>query len=317
MKKVFLLSLLCLTAAAVVALNPTYEAYITQYAPLAALEQTEHGIPASITLAQGLLESAAGQSDLAQQCNNHFGIKCGSNWNGRTITKDDDRANECFRCYDEAIGSYEDHSKFLTSHTRYSFLFDYNVTNYRAWANGLARAGYATDSHYSAKLIRIIETYKLNKYAEHPEQYIDNIQIQTQTAHNTRNSYNRHRMRPAETQERTLDYDHVYVNSIPAVLLRQNTTIAELAADLHLSRAKLIRCNELPNDKYPVKAGDYIYLRPKRHLAAPGNIDHTVHEGESLHDVAQHYGLKLSALYKLNNLPKNAKATVGMKLILR
>ena len=144
--------------------NSRYNEYIKQYAPLAVEQMREHRIPASITLAQGLLESGAGQSTLARKSNNHFGIKCGSNWRGRSVRHDDDARNECFRAYRNPKDSYEDHSLFLKRGARYAFLFKLKITDYRGWARGLKKAGYATDPSYANRLITIIEDYDLYKY---------------------------------------------------------------------------------------------------------------------------------------------------------
>ena len=137
--------LVCTVAAQAQRRNTRYVEYIEKYAPLAVQQMKEHKIPASITLAQGLLESGAGQSALARKSNNHFGIKCGSNWRGRTVRHDDDARNECFRAYSNPRDSYEDHSAFLKRGARYAFLFDLKVTDYKGWARGLKKAGYATD----------------------------------------------------------------------------------------------------------------------------------------------------------------------------
>lgn len=145
--------------------NPTYEAYIALWRATALAQQAEHGIPASITLAQGLLESGAGQSDLATIANNHFGIKCHSDWQGNTYNKDDDRSDECFRSYSKAEDSFRDHSLFL-KRKRYEKLFTYNISDYKAWAQGLRECGYATDPRYPQKLIQIIETYELDKISK-------------------------------------------------------------------------------------------------------------------------------------------------------
>lgn len=147
--------------AATESLNPAYTAYIEQWRATALAQQSQYGIPASITLAQGLLESGAGQSDLASQANNHFGIKCHSDWQGNTFRKDDDKRDECFRSYAKAEDSFRDHSLFL-KRKRYEVLFTYDIKDYKAWANGLKTCGYATDPSYPQKLIRIIETYDLN-----------------------------------------------------------------------------------------------------------------------------------------------------------
>ena len=122
------------------------------------------GVPASITLAQGIIESRSGQSALAVDGNNHFGIKCHNSWQGRTMLADDDRKNECFRAYDSAEESFRDHSDFLRYRDRYKFLFDYELTDYKSWAYGLKKAGYATDPSYPTKLIGVIERYQLYRY---------------------------------------------------------------------------------------------------------------------------------------------------------
>ena len=144
--------------------NQAYEDYIKKYRKIAVEEMERYHIPASITLAQGLLESGAGRSTLARKSNNHFGIKCGSRWEGRTVRHDDDARNECFRAYKHPRDSYEDHSKFLRTGARYAFLFRLKITDYKGWARGLKKAGYATDPRYADRLIDIIELYDLDKY---------------------------------------------------------------------------------------------------------------------------------------------------------
>ena len=144
--------------------NKQYEDYIKQYRDLAVDEMKKYHIPASITLAQGLLESGAGQSTLARKSNNHFGIKCGSDWQGKTVRHNDDARGECFRAYKHPKQSYEDHSKFLAGRPRYASLFKLKITDYKGWARGLKKAGYATDPRYAQRLIDIIELYDLDKY---------------------------------------------------------------------------------------------------------------------------------------------------------
>ncbi len=138
--------------------------YINHYKGIAIEKMIEHGIPASITLAQGILESGNGRSELASKANNHFGIKCHKGWKGKKVYHDDDKRNECFRKYNNPEGSFEDHSIFLTTRGRYAFLFDFKKDNYKAWAKGLKKAGYATDKKYPSKLISFIETYHLYQY---------------------------------------------------------------------------------------------------------------------------------------------------------
>ncbi|TXD47603.1 glucosaminidase domain-containing protein [Polaribacter sp. IC073] len=145
-------------------LNKQTLAYIRKYAPIAVKEMHEYKIPASITLAQGILESGKGRSELALKSNNHFGIKCHSQWTGERVYHDDDEKGECFRKYVYPETSYNDHSLFLTERRRYAFLFDYNIRNYKKWAYGLRKAGYATDRQYPAKLLRIIKEYELYEF---------------------------------------------------------------------------------------------------------------------------------------------------------
>ncbi len=140
------------------------EAYIKKYRKTAIKEMRKYGIPASITLAQGILESGSGESRLAKKGKNHFGIKCTSDWNGRTIREDDDKKDECFRRYRKAKHSYRDHSEFIATKKRYAFLFEYDKRDYRSWAQGLKQAGYATNHNYPTLLINLIEKYNLDKY---------------------------------------------------------------------------------------------------------------------------------------------------------
>jgi flagellum-specific peptidoglycan hydrolase FlgJ len=145
-------------------LNEQTLAYIKKYAPIAVKEMHQNKIPASITLAQGILESGRGRSELALKSNNHFGIKCHTQWKGERVYHDDDEIGECFRKYQFVESSYDDHSAFLTERKRYSFLFDYGAKDYKKWARGLKKAGYATDKKYPDKLIKIIESYKLHEF---------------------------------------------------------------------------------------------------------------------------------------------------------
>ena len=142
----------------------TTEDYINRFRDDAINDMMHTGVPASITLAQGILESSSGNSMLAREANNHFGIKCHSDWRGERVYKDDDAKNECFRKYPTALASFKDHSRFLRERSRYAFLFDYRITDYKAWAKGLKKAGYATNPRYADHLIRIIEQHELYQY---------------------------------------------------------------------------------------------------------------------------------------------------------
>lgn len=148
------------------------EEYIRKYQQLAMNEQVRTGIPAAITLAQGLHESGFGNGELALKSNNHFGIKCKPNWQGATTTHNDDALGECFRAYDSVAASYRDHSDFLVTGRRYSFLFNLNVEDYKGWANGLKKAGYATNPKYPQLLIKLVENYNLSEYTIIASQYL-------------------------------------------------------------------------------------------------------------------------------------------------
>ena len=202
--------------------NKAYEDYIRQYHKIAVEEMKRYHIPASITLAQGLLESGAGRSELARKSNNHFGIKCGRSWDGRTVRHNDDAPNECFRAYRHAKDSYRDHSKFLRTGARYAFLFRLKITDYKGWARGLKKAGYATDPRYADRLINIIELYDLDRYdTKKGLEWIEEFP-------NPHQPY--------------LANDMVYI------IARRGDTFEKLSDELGISKKKLRTYNELPKD---------------------------------------------------------------------
>lgn len=167
--------------------------YIDTYFKIAIREMYEFGIPASITLAQGILESGSGKSDLAQQANNHFGIKCTSDYQGERFLKDDDKKDDCFRVYEHAEASYRDHSLFLSGRSRYFFLFNFSTTDYRSWAIGLKQAGYATNPEYPQLLIDVIQQNKLYEFDRHPERYV--MRGENQTAGTDKEAFSKYRGR--------------------------------------------------------------------------------------------------------------------------
>ena len=225
-------------------LNPTYQAYIEKFHAIAIKQQKEHGIPASIILAQGLLESGAGRGILATEANNHFGIKC-HDWTGKKIYKDDDEKNECFRKYRHAEESYEDHSLFLVNRPRYSSLFLLNPTDYVSWAHGLKAAGYATDPAYAQKLINLIERYGLHQYdIEKKGLFATKTDLQTQS-------------------ERSI-YKSNYLRIVVAT---ENDTYASLAEELKISEKRLRKYNEVGTETQ-LKKGDIVYLSKKKKTAA-------------------------------------------------
>ena len=261
----------------------------------------EHKIPASITLAQGLLESGAGQSALARKSNNHFGIKCGSNWRGRTVRHDDDARNECFRAYSNPRDSYEDHSAFLKRGVRYAFLFDLKVTDYKGWARGLKKAGYATDPSYANRLITIIEDYDLYKY--------DSRGMSKREA--------RKWAKELKKKPWLANPHQVYIaNDIAYVVARDGDTFRFLGKEFDISWKKLVKYNDLHKD-YTLEAGDIIYLKSKKKKASKPHTVYIVKDGDSMHTISQKYGIRLKNLYKMNRKDDEYIPEVGDRLRLR
>lgn len=286
-----------------------YINYIEKYHSIAQEQQQLHGIPASITLAQGLLESQCGESRLAREGNNHFGIKC-TGWSGDTIRHDDDELQECFRRYLSAEQSYADHSLFL-KRKRYTSLFSLSVTDYAAWARTLKKCGYATDPAYPDKLIRIIETYELYRY--------DSA------------DYKPSKKTPAEPDEvqpvveisdeqlaSEIGNQHVIRRrwGLYYVVAHEGDTFASLAKELNIKDSKLAKFNDL-NKKQAIAPGETIWIQEKENKAAMGNDTHTVQAGETLHSISQYYGIRLKNLAKMNHIKENADLEAGTTLLLR
>lgn len=282
--------------------NPKYEAYIEKYSEFAIQCQNEHHIPASITLAQGILESGAGESSLAKECNNHFGIKCGSEWYGRSTRKDDDRPNECFRCYKSVKESYNDHAAFL-KRQRYAFLYDYKITDYKSWAHGLKQAGYATDPKYPQKLINIIETYNLYEF-------------DTQGSKKTGGEAKREKQIKKDSnlaEDQLFGYVEIINNGVRCYKLITDDSFKNISKATGISIKRLLYYNDLPSE-VELYRDDYVYLAKKRATTKKRKPMHKVSAGESMHSIAQEYGITLKALYKLNDLEYGTPAKVGMKL---
>jgi len=297
MKKIFSLMVVCLITSALLAqVDPNYQAYIEKYTELAITEQERHAIPASITMAQALLESSAGVSRLATIGNNHFGIKCGTDWDGDAMHHDDDQLGECFRKYKKPIESFEDHSLFL-KRQRYAFLFQYDITDYKAWANGLSRAGYATDPNYPAKLVKIIETYDLAK--------LDTKAKMEEPAED------------APNYEQLWGYIEIENNGVRCVRVITKDKLSNVAKAFKMSEKKLLYYNDLMPNMDVLNASDYVYLWFKKNRADSRFEQHTVEAGESMHSISQLYGMKLKKLYKLNDMEYGTPAEVGQVLQLQ
>lgn len=290
--------------------NETYRAYIAKHEGLAVEQMHRHGIPASITLAQGLLESAAGQSYLARKANNHFGIKTGGTWTGPYIIKDDDYAGEHFRVYRNVNESYEDHSLFLKTRKRYASLFTLSPTDYKGWARGLKSAGYATNPQYAERLIELIERYELHRYdLSHPglktkDALADNGYSTTATNPLPATGSDQHTIRRC--------------NGNYYIIAAANDTYSSIAKWAGVREQKLRKYNEVPR-KAPLTPGEIVFLEKKRTKAARalGRKVHIINAGESLHDIAQHYGMRVKTLYKNNKLSDNYVPKAGDALRIR
>ena len=293
MKKLKLLLILiisCLTLQAQTR-NKQYEDYIKKYRELAVEEMKKYHIPASITLAQGLLESGAGQSTLARKSNNHFGIKCGSDWTGKTVSHDDDARGECFRAYKHPKDSYEDHSKFLAGRPRYASLFNLNITDYKGWARGLKKAGYATNPRYADQLIGIIELYELYKYDD--KNYLKWIK-KNPNPHQT-----------------------YIANDLLYIVVRAGDSWKSISQEFDISQKKLRKYNDLYKG-YALQVGDILYLEKKNKKADKEHIVHVLRAGESMYSISQKYGIRLKNLYKLNKMDEDDPAPkIGTILRLR
>ncbi|WP_443702956.1 glucosaminidase domain-containing protein [Prevotella sp.] len=282
--------------------NQRYQTYINQYRDLAIEQMLKFKIPASITLAQGLLESGAGYSELATKGNNHFGIKC-HGWTGRKTYHDDDEAQECFRAYNNVYESYEDHSLLLSRQPRYRSLFSLDDDDYKGWARGLKKCGYATSPTYAQKLIGIIELYKLQQY-DKAKKYDRFMESRT------------YKDSPS-AKGGILHPIHRY-NKNYYVVVKQGDTFRSLGKELGLSYRKIARYNER-NKRDKLVVGETIYLKKKQKKAdkAYKNRPHTVKPGESMYSIAQYYGMRVKSLYKKNGLSPDYVPKVGDKLRVR
>ena len=317
--------------------------YIEQFATLAVEEMYRSGIPASITLAQGLLESGYGLSELAVKGNNHFGIKCHNNWTGGRMYYDDDRKGECFRKYKSPEESYRDHSDFLRYRDRYKFLFDYKITDYKSWAHGLKKAGYATDPSYPKKLINLIETYGLHEYDRKPASFAKSDRKSSKKAvkdakkaeKDARKSEKEHvkeavrevaeqvsevesqlppapneieQVKPLSDSRRqefhfSLTRQMYSQNGVPFVYSAEGETYQSIAASNNLFEREILKFNDAFKGE-KLLPGTVVYLQPKKKQAAKGLDKHVFEEGDSMRAISQRFGVRLDRLYKMNSMPE-------------
>lgn len=289
--------------------NISREKYIQLYKPHAIQKMRDFGIPASITLAQAILESGNGNSVLARNANNHFGIKC-HEWSGATYRWDDEEKNECFRKYSTAEESFYDHSLFLTKRPRYSKLFELDITDYKAWAHGLRSAGYATNPQYAHLLIKLIEDNQLHildheaihgpLLADEPESVFDDHVFST-------SEYTEFAPGP---NNRTIFLNNRRI----FVFARPDDTYFKIANDFDIHLAKLCRLNDQDLGSH-LKEGTPVYIEPKRrrsHIAT-----HQAETNENMYEIAQRYGIRLRNLYRHNNMVEGSEPTPGQVIKLR
>ena len=303
MRKIFLFIAISMyiSAFSQIKWNSAYQQYIDQYKDIAIEQMMRYHIPASITLAQGLLESGAGRSELTRNSNNHFGIKCNNNWTGRRTYHDDDAKNDCFRVYDSAYDSYEDHSKFLSGNQRYRPLFQLKTTDYKGWAKGLKACGYATSPVYAEKLVEIIQLYKLYQY-DSAKGY-DHFMAQ-RTKDQNPNGASLHTIK--------------IFNKNYYIIVRRGDTFKSIGQEVGISYRKIAKYNER-NRKDQLQEGEVIWLKKKQSKAPKdykGRL-HYVRSGESMYSIAQQYGIRLKKLYKMNKLSPDYQIKVGDGLRLR
>lgn len=305
-RRVFFLWFCCLAAICASAQTSVYESYIDQYKDLAVDQMVRHGVPASITLAQGLLESGAGQSTLATEANNHFGIKTGGSWRGPYVLRDDDAPNEKFRAYKSVEDSYEDHSRLLQK-SRYAKLFRLKPTDYRGWAKGLKAAGYATNPRYADLLISLIERYDLDRF-DKDLRGMNHREVRRWVASVTGGA----------SREASDGWVVRRCNDVYYVIAKSGDTYADIAEWADVSEKKLRKYNEV-HKNMTLHAGEIVYLGKKQSKVSKllKGQRHSVSVGESLHSISQLYGVRMETLYRLNGLPADYVATVGDRLLLR
>ena len=314
--------------------------YIKKYKDLAMEQMIEFKIPASIKLAQAIIESSHGTSELAVKSNNHFCIKCHNNWTGKKTYYDDDAKGECFRVYNTVEESYIDHSRFLKNGTRYASLFDLEITDYKGWANGLKKAGYATSPVYATVLIKVIEDYNLQQYDQmvvknefKPKKKTENVETEEKkdepvvVAKPKKQKQNKHTvadntgevpvLSKCPVVEITKDHHYIKENfGVKFITTKDGDDLESLAKELKMYPRQLVKYNHL-GDKTTFVKGEVLYIGPMRHKAAQGYYIHVIQKGETLSQVSKLYAVKLERLFKMNDLDENSILQIGQEIRLR
>lgn len=293
----------------------TRKNYIDKYKKIALSEMKKYKIPASIKLAQGMLESGNGSSTLARRANNHFGIKCHNNWKGRTMKWTDDSHKECFRKYKKVSDSYRDHSLFLKNRERYAKLFKLETTDYRSWAYGLQEAGYATNKNYATLLINIIEDNRLYRFDNKKyqrkitnESYHFDTGLDDPMSPDLKNSMT---LSNVQTKKRKIFTN----NRVKFIFSKEGENIEKIAKEFKMYTWQIQKYNDLKNNDL-IKEGQMIYIQSKKNRVADKKY-HIVKEKESLYSISQLYGIKLSKLCKMNHVKENDFLQTGQQLKLR
>ncbi|MFI3304601.1 MAG: glucosaminidase domain-containing protein [Rikenellaceae bacterium] len=294
------------------------EEYINRYRQIAIDHQKRYNIPASITMAQGILESDCGNSRLARASNNHFGIKCKGDWKGKFVRHDDDAPNECFRAYDSVEKSYEDHAKFLDNSPRYDSLFRFAPIDYRSWARGLKNAGYATAPTYTQMLIRIIEDSNLH------ELDLEAAGVNSATsAYTPRNGSNANEQVARSgamvdpnnfrvTVNTTNGYNLFRTNQKLYVVSKEGDSFRSIARKFSLSQSTLRKYNDITDRRAEPTSGNIIYIEKKGSKWLGEFRDHRVATGETIYSISQLYGIKERSLRSMNKLKVGEVAAGGV-----
>ncbi|MFI3285778.1 MAG: glucosaminidase domain-containing protein [Rikenellaceae bacterium] len=317
--------LLCTVGIAAAQTRQTREEYVSRYKDIAIAHMERYGIPASITMAQGILESDSGNSSLASKSNNHFGIKCKSNWTGRTVSHDDDAQGECFRAYDSVEESYRDHAEFLDSSPRYDSLFSYSSSDYQSWARGLKAAGYATAPHYATSLVKIIEDEKLylldreNGAELFADRFESRGQIEATTSVSALSEVER--VDP-DNYSVTINAHNGYnierINGRCFTRAKSGDTIESLADCFEMWKYTLRKFNDLERDAV-LEQGDIIFIERKlRRWEGDQKSSHQVTSSdETLYSISQQYGVRLKSLCRINTMKSSDEITVSQIIKLK
>lgn len=277
------------------------EQYIEKYSEEAINQMVQYKIPASITLAQGILESNNGNSALAKYGNNHFGIKC-HNWVGEGIYQDDDLKNECFRKYPSALESFQDHSLFLYNRNRYAFLFNLKLEDYKSWAKGLKKAGYATNPKYADILIALIEQHELYQFDK---------SLLLAHAIPSKKQVSKPISKLKKQNKHSIS---IHYNNIKYITAKNGDTFYNLANEFEMGLWQLYKYNDLEKGDI-LRVNDVIFLQPKRNRCKINF--HVVKKGDNIKSISQKYGLKLKKILKINRLSIEDALLIGSKIYLK